>query len=122
MAALQDYQTFYQRESHLRRVMLYPPFAAMANFIVRARRREPAQKAAATIAEELRAAGGDQLRLLGPALAPIERVRYNWRAQVLVRSKSRAVLRRALEAARNRIGRSVQGVVVDVDVDPVHLL
>jgi primosomal protein N' (replication factor Y) len=122
LAATQDYRSFFERESRIRRLMLYPPFAAMANIVVSAGRRDVARSAAEKIAERLRAAGDRRLRLLGPALAPIERVRYRWRAQVVVRSPSRAVLRRALEAAAAGSDGPPRGVTVDIDVDPVHLL
>ena len=38
LAAAQDYHAFYEKELNFRRMMHYPPFAAMANVLVRARK------------------------------------------------------------------------------------
>jgi primosomal protein N' (replication factor Y) len=38
-AAEQDYEKFYEKEIQFRRAMRYPPFAAMANLLVRSERR-----------------------------------------------------------------------------------
>ena len=122
LASLQDYEAFYARESRIRRITHYPPYAVLANIIVRAKERDVAAQGAREVAQRLRSAAPPGLRILGPALAPVERVRYQWRAQLLIRSRERRALRAALVALRGstepRSGRSV----VDVDVDPLHLL
>ena len=122
LAALQDYDAFFERESRLRKLMGYPPHSALANIIVRSRRRATAEAVAATVAEALRRAAPAGLRLLGPALAPVERARYQWRAQVLARSTDRALLRRALLQAREAWKKPAGDAVVEVDIDPLHLL
>ena len=44
MAAAQDYQAFYEKELHFRRMMHYPPFSAMANVLVRSEKQEMAMR------------------------------------------------------------------------------
>ena len=43
-AAAQDYEAFYEKELHFRRMMHYPPFAAMANVLVRSEKKEDAMR------------------------------------------------------------------------------
>ena len=44
LAARQDYLAFYEKELHYRRMMHYPPFAALASILVRDARLENAVK------------------------------------------------------------------------------
>ena len=46
LAAAQDYQAFYEKELNFRRMMHYPPFAAMANVLVRSEKKEVAMRMA----------------------------------------------------------------------------
>ena len=41
-AAQQDYAGFFEKELQFRRLMKYPPFAAMANVLIRAAKQEDA--------------------------------------------------------------------------------
>ena len=59
-----------------------------------------------------------QIRLTGPAPAPFERLRGEWRFQCLVRGESGSALRAAV--ARALEGRPPGEIVVDVD--PQQLL
>jgi len=117
----QDYARFIRREMELRRELMYPPFARMA--LVRIEGNEPARVSdgATKIAELLaRAAKPETMRVLGPAPAPIERIKQRYRWQVLVKSRARNELRSALAEVASYAARD--GVRVSIDIDPVNML
>jgi primosomal protein N' (replication factor Y) (superfamily II helicase) len=122
LACRQDYAAFYERELHFRRAMRYPPFVSLINTIVRSPTFAGAMDDAADIAQKLRDAGrgGGDLLVLGPAPAPLGKLRGEYRAQVLVKGANRRTMREALMSAiaskperRRRIA---------VDVDPLSVL
>jgi primosomal protein N' (replication factor Y) len=72
-------------------------------------------------AEDLK---GDLMRVLGPAPAPIERLRGRYRWQVVMRSTEAAAMRAALASMQAQLGcRDARGgVFVGIDLDPVNML
>ena len=129
LAVSQDYENFYQEEMKLRQALLWPPFARLANFRLSA----PSPESAAQAASELRRLARARARrkeyrevigLLGPAKAPLFRIRGKSRWQMLVRSASPGLLgdfcKEVFAEMRNHFATSK--VVVDVDRDPVNLL
>jgi primosomal protein N' (replication factor Y) len=115
-ACAQDYDAFYERELEFRRTMGYPPVAALVNLIVRAT--DPAKGAseADALAATLRAGAAGKYRVLGPAHAPLARLRNEHRFQVLLKGH-RPAMRAAVQAALvNRYGpQRWPGIAVDVD-------
>lgn len=118
-AAAHDTQGFADQELAFRRSFFYPPFSELAAITVSSAARESAEAEAARIGERARAAGND-LRLSGPAPAPLERLKGQWRFQLLLRTADRKSLLAALEACAPARPRS--GVHVAVDVDPQDLM
>ncbi|MBV8773583.1 MAG: primosomal protein N' [Deltaproteobacteria bacterium] len=117
----QDYSRFIRREMELRRELMYPPFARLALVRIEgddsALVSDSARKIAALLAES---AKPETMRVLGPAPAPIERIKRRYRWQVLVKSRERNELRATLAAAVSTTSRP--GVRVSVDIDPVSML
>jgi primosomal protein N' (replication factor Y) len=68
-------------------------------------------------------AGASQLRILGPATAPMERRSGRYRGQLLIQSIQRNELQRFLPAWRNRLGAlaDARRVRWSLDVDPIEL-
>jgi primosomal protein N' (replication factor Y) len=122
LACRQDYPAFYERELQFRRAMRYPPFTSIINTIVRSRTFAGAMDDAADVGQKVRDAGGARgdLRVLGPAPAPLGRLRGEYRAQLLVKSTNRRQMREALVAAIASRPDLQRRVVVDVD--PVSVL
>lgn len=127
-ACTQEYEAFSLRELAFRRKFRYPPFSALANLLVRGRDPDRAWKQAKELAETLRAVAagsesGSSVRVLGPAPAAIEKIKDDYRIQVLVKSTSRKalnqVLTQSLAELRSR-RRNLDRVAVDVD--PVNLM
>src|SRR5687767_14847860 len=83
-ACRQDYNAFYHDEIAFRRGMKYPPVVALINAVVKARTRQGAMDDAGELATALRM-GGEPYRVLGPAPAPLSRLRGEHRAQLFVK-------------------------------------
>jgi primosomal protein N' (replication factor Y) len=119
LACRQDFATFYERESHFRKAMRYPPSLSLINIVVRARQFSTAMEDAGELALRVRKAS-DDLRVLGPAPAPLNKLRGEYRAQVLVKGVQRKQMREivtAAIAARPELARRTL-----VDVDPLSML
>ena len=118
-ACSQDYRAFFLDEIEFRRKMNYPPVVAMINTIVKARTREGAMSDAAELARTLRW-GGEPYRVLGPAPAPLSRLKGEYRAQVFIKGTHRASMRKSLLAALDSHPDIRRRTIVDVD--PVSVL
>ena len=86
-AGRHDYEAFVRHELPIREALLYPPYGSVVRFVVRSHREEAAAAWAGTLADRLRAAvvaGAEGMRVLGPAPAPIARLRdrFRWHLQV----------------------------------------
>jgi primosomal protein N' (replication factor Y) len=118
-ACRQDYAGFFADEIEFRKRLNYPPTIAMINAVVKSRTREGAMADAIDLVRAMRF-GGESYRVLGPAPAPLSRLKGEHRAQFFVKGTHRASMRRALVAAveaRPEIRRRTI-----VDVDPVSVL
>jgi primosomal protein N' (replication factor Y) len=117
----QDYTRFIRREMELRRELMYPPFARMALVRIEgdesAHVSERAREVATLLAQ---AAKLESVRVLGPAPAPIERIKQRYRWQVLLKAPERHELRAALAELASYSARD--GVRVSIDIDPVNML
>ncbi|MGD1072517.1 MAG: primosomal protein N' [Bryobacteraceae bacterium] len=122
LAARQDYDVFFDKELQFRRFMKYPPFSAMANVLVRAAKREDALRMSAELGNQLMPAP-DNMRIMGPAEAPVPRLKAEFRYQLLIKSGSRkalnALLKRAQEYAR---AQKWGATALVIDVDPLTLM
>ena len=120
----QNYEEFFKRESNFRRAMHYPPFSAMVNVLVHDTDLNRANTTASQFARELReAASGTGLRVLGPAPAPISRIKGEHRVQVLIKASTRSQAREALERAMDRtIAAGASARSINVEVDPMNLM
>lgn len=104
-------------ELELRRHHHYPPFVQLAQVQLAARRAPDAERAANTLAALLRDRGAADTELLGPAPAPIARIKGLYAYNLLVRTETRDRLLHLLEPAR----RFRDGARVRVDVNPRSL-
>jgi primosomal protein N' (replication factor Y) len=113
-ACRQDYAAFYEDEIAFRRAMRYPPSVALINAVVKARTREAAMQDAGELVTALRATG-DRYRVLGPALAPLQRLKGEHRAQFFIKGTHRQSMRQALMAALETRPEIRRRTIVDVD-------
>jgi primosomal protein N' (replication factor Y) len=120
-AAQLDYEGFITSELDARRTLSYPPFGRLVRIVVEARQLAAAAKRAREIADNLRSAAAE-FSVLGPAAAPLSRVRSRFRVHVLVKAHTVpgfAAVRRLLDGLEGTGDRTLR---VLVDVDPVSLM
>jgi primosomal protein N' (replication factor Y) len=121
-AAAQDFDGFYRRELEFRRAMRYPPFAALANVLLRSENQEDSLRMASEIGHLLTPAP-ENTRVLGPAEAPVPRLKNEYRYQLLIKAASRKVLNDTLNALRaHAIGKKWNATALVIDVDPLTLM
>jgi len=122
-AVKQDYSAFFERESHFRRMMAYPPFTSLANVIVRDASLEKTIRWSRQLSEYFSPHDGESVRILGPATAPLARLKKEHRFQFLLKSPKRSVLTKLLSGAIAYCdAKEIPDTAVLVDMDPLSLL
>jgi primosomal protein N' (replication factor Y) len=122
-AIKQDYVAFYERELHYRQVMAYPPFTSLANVIVRDSNLEKAITWSRELSQFLAPHNGEGIRVLGPASAPLARLKTEYRFQFLLKSKRKAQLTKILSGVLAYCDKKeIPQTAVLVDMDPLQLL
>jgi primosomal protein N' (replication factor Y) len=117
-AARHDFTGFYEKELRFRSWMHYPPYSALANVLVRSDRLDEALQWSGLLGKWFEKTRHEGIRVLGPAAAPILRLKRDYRYHFVLKSASReklnALLRTMLAyAAAQKIPRTQ--VIVDVD-------
>jgi primosomal protein N' (replication factor Y) (superfamily II helicase) len=121
-ARQQDYASFYEKEAHFRKMLHYPPFAALAGVLIRDRKVENAIRWARALAGYFAPFEQRGVRALGPAAAPLARLRRDYRFQLVLKSRERAALGQALAGALDFCAaRKIPETAVVFDVDPMNL-
>ncbi|HTS24365.1 MAG TPA: primosomal protein N' [Bryobacteraceae bacterium] len=122
LAAAQDYAAFYEKELTFRRMMHYPPFSAMANILVRSEKKEMAMRMSAELGTLLMPPP-EKLKVMGPAEAPVVRLKNEYRYQFLIKAASRKALNELLQRIRNfALERKWGATALVIDVDPLTLM
>jgi len=121
-ASEQNYDGFFAKEIQFRKLMRYPPFAALANVLVRSQNQEEALAMSADLGRILDPAP-EGLKILGPAEAPVPKLKSEFRYQLLLKAASRKRLNETLrdlqQFARDR---KWNATALVIDVDPLTLL
>jgi len=117
-AARHDFVGFYEKELQFRSWMHYPPYSALANVLVRSNRLDEALQWSGTLGRWFEKTRQEGVRVLGPAVAPILRLKRDYRYHFILKSPSREKLNGTLRAmlafvAQEKIPRTQ--VIVDVD-------
>jgi primosomal protein N' (replication factor Y) (superfamily II helicase) len=122
-AVKQDYAAFFEHELHFRRLMAYPPFTSLANVIVRDVTLEKAIRWSRQLSEYFSPHDGSDVRVLGPATAPLARLKKEHRFQFLLKSPKRSVLTKLLSGAITYCdAKEIPQTAILVDMDPLSLL
>jgi primosomal protein N' (replication factor Y) len=117
-AAQHDFTGFYEKELRFRSWMHYPPYASLANVLIRSDKLDEALRWSGILGKWFDSTRHEGVRVLGPAAAPILRLKRDYRYHFVLKSPSRekmnAVLRSMLAyATSHKIPRTQ--VIVDVD-------
>jgi primosomal protein N' (replication factor Y) len=122
-AAKHDYPGFVAKEMNYRRWMHYPPFTVLANVVIQSEKLEEATAWAGTLGRWFQQARLDKVRVLGPAAAPIVRLKRIYRYHFVLKAAQRQALGETLRAMLAYA--ETQGIArrnLIVDVDAVHLM
>lgn len=117
-AAEHDFHSFVEKELKFRRWMHYPPFGVLANLLIQSSRLEEAAGWSAALGRWFQQTHLDKIRVLGPAAAPVSRVKRIYRFHLVLKAESRASMQRTLRAAlhyADGIGIPRRNLIVDVD-------
>jgi primosomal protein N' (replication factor Y) len=117
-AARHDFAGFYEKELRFRSWMHYPPYSALANVLIRSNKLDEALEWSGTLGKWFEQNRHEGVRLLGPAVAAIMRLKRDYRYHFVLKSPSREKLNATLRAmlayaAERKIPRTQ--VIVDVD-------
>lgn len=122
-----DYKGFFAAESEFRRALDYPPYGRLVNLRLDGPKLAEVETRAKELAGALRdlqagnAKFAEQIQVLGPAPAPIEKLRNRYRWQLLLRSKQSSTLLSFARQARELVPRS-RSIRLHIDVDPNSML
>ena len=124
MASKGQVEAFFDNELKLRSDLGFPPFSRMVNLVVRSPKAEVARGFAESLASELSGKAaffGFDVQVYGANECPIEKIRANFRFQVLLRSFKPSDMLSLLENVLSYTS-VPSSVVLEIDVDPVDLL
>jgi primosomal protein N' (replication factor Y) len=128
LAATHDYAGFVAKELAHRRAHNYPPFQRLARVILRARDQHAGAEFADRLADAFRAAlkpaddaAPPEVRLLGPAEAPVFRLKGFYRYHFQLQSPSAGSLHQVLRRVMPSLNPPT-GVEITLDVDPFNML
>lgn len=124
MASKGQVEAFFDNELKLRRDLGFPPFSRMVNLVVRSPKASVARAFAESLASELNEKAsffGLDVRVYGANECPIEKIRANFRFQVLLRSFKPSDMLSLLENVLSYTS-VPSSAVLEIDVDPVDLL
>jgi primosomal protein N' (replication factor Y) len=122
-----DYKGFFEMEAGFRRELNYPPFGRLISLRLDGPKMEEVEKQAKSWTAKLRelqaqeAKAREQIEILGPAPAPIEKLRNRYRWQILLKGKQSSTLIEFAKRARQFApqGRNTR---LHIDVDPYSML
>jgi len=123
-AGTQNYDEFYAEEIRFRKNLNYPPFVALASLLIKHQNYNYAFDHAVILRECLEKVNVEKhCIILGPAPAPLARLKGEHRLQILVKARNRRHLRETLDFALAEAQEKFCDLrIVYVEIDPVNLL
>jgi primosomal protein N' (replication factor Y) len=122
-----DYRGFFEAEASFRRALGYPPYGRLVNLRMDGTKEDEVEDNAKTLSAQLQelqrhhAKGGRSIEILGPAPAPIEKLRNRFRWQILLKGNQSSALL-DLAARARRLWPNSRRVRLHIDVDPYSML
>jgi primosomal protein N' (replication factor Y) len=123
-ACAQDYQGFFDEELRYRQNHSYPPFVALASLLIHGPDLGRVRSDSLELRKQLDLVNQDRkCRILGPAPAPLSRLKGEHRFQMLIKSRSRKHLREVADAALKAMadkGANLRSI--NLEIDPVSIM
>ncbi len=123
-SSAQDYAGFYNEEIRHRQNHSYPPFVALASLLVHGTDLSRVRKEALALRKEMDLANKERkVRVLGPAPAPLAKLKGEHRMQLLVKSGNRRELRAVIDTALAAVaGQGINLRSINLEIDPVSIM
>jgi len=123
-AAALNTKKFYNVSLAQRQELAYPPFSRIGRILFTGRNKLIVNNFSQMVGRKLQ--GNINYKILGPAPAPLEKIKGNWRAHLIIKSKNRNISS-LHQFIHSTIGftifeRKWRGVRIQIDVDPVSML
>jgi primosomal protein N' (replication factor Y) len=127
LAARQDFRRFATQELRYRNRFGYPPFTRMINVRVEGKDEMQVRELAERLAQHFQASAQQASKtpvILGPAPAPIERIKNRVRWQVLLKGEDRGSLHALVRRVQSEFLRQqrLPSIRTLIDVDPYNML
>ena len=122
-----DYKSFFASEIDFRQALNYPPFSRLVHLRLEGPHAQEVEAKAKMVGEELRERRQrhpkfqEQIEILGPAPAPIKKLRSRYRWQILLKGKKSPLLLEFASQAREILPGS-RSTRLYIDVDPYNML
>ena len=123
-ASAQDYAGFYQEEMRHRQNHTYPPFVALTSLMVHGTDLKRVRADSLELRKELDSANSDRAaRILGPAPAPLARLKGEYRVQLILKCRNRVRLRTIIDTALKALPEhKINLRSINVEIDPVSIM
>jgi primosomal protein N' (replication factor Y) len=124
LAQQHEYTAFYEREIGVRQPLRYPPFSRLVNIRFSGLKEERVEQAAGLVAGFLRHhPRANRVEILGPSPSPLVKLKDRTRWQLLLKSRSPAVLHDLCEALLGEQKKLCpRSVTMSFDVDPENMM
>jgi|YNPMSStandDraft_2_1061718.scaffolds.fasta_scaffold00088_3 primosomal protein N' (replication factor Y) len=127
-----DYEKFFKQELKLRAALKYPPFSRILRIVVRSPNKEKAFKLIQKIAIFILKITNNKiveenigktkfLNIVGPAIAPIEKIDKNYRYHIFIKSNDVENLKKIGALLYNEF-KNQEDLFIEIDLDPVNML
>ena len=123
-ACAQDYEGFYEEELRYRQNHSYPPFVALGSLLVHGPDLGRVRNDSLELRKQLDRVNQERrCRILGPAPAPLSRLKGEHRFQILIKSRTRKNLREVADAAlRSAAEAGINLRSINLEIDPVSIM
>ena len=128
LAQHQDYPTFYESELLQRRELRYPPFSRLISLLLQGRVEQDVMEAAEVLAQgisnSMNNTSNSFIQMLGPAPAPVTKIKGNYRWQILLKGEDQRILKKCVTRGLSTVTMRLHSkkMRISVDVDPIDIL
>lgn len=126
-AAAHDCDRFYLNEMPVRRSLRYPPFSHLARLLFTHEDEEEVKKGAELVKQTMQTiltGSGKDISILGPAPAPLSKIKDRYRWQLVVKALRRDLVRDIIRESLSMLGKKPSSIkpAVNVDINPQGML
>ena len=124
MSAEQNYRAFCESELYKRKMLNYPPYSSMARLVITAEDAEIVEACAHFLSELLKKDLPQHTQMLGPAPAPVAKLRGKYRWHIHLKSEKITAILPYIKKTVTETNKKFKkdNIVIHIDVDPYSAL